>query len=142
MPLRAFGNSGVGSLWFFLHASNLHENEILSCRGLLAKNLLLANTPVVISDESKLLIICSPNMLNSARDFQNLYEGSVLKGSLDHDFWILIALLSYALVLCDDGAVEIISILFSNTDLILAFQSFHFSADFKPVREATFHFIP
>ena len=143
MPFRAFGNTGVGSLRFFLHASNLHENEILSCRGLLTKNLLLANTPVVISDESKLLVICAPNMLDSAsRDFQNLYEGSVLKGSFDHNFWILIALLSDALILSDDGVVDIISILFSNTDLILAFQSFHFSVDFKPVLETTFHLIP
>ena len=142
MPFRAFGNTGVGSLRFFLHASNLHENEILSCRGLLTKNLLLANTPVVISDECKLLVICAPNMLDSGRDFQNLYEGSVLKGSFDHNFWILIALLSDALILSDDGVVEIISILFSNTDLILAFQSFHFSVDFKPVRETTFHFLP
>ena len=142
MPLRAFSNTGVGSIWFLFHASDLHENEILSSGGLLTKNLLLANTPVIISDESKLLVICAPNMLNLVRDLQNLYEGSVLKGSLDHDFRHLIARRSDALVLSHCGGVEITSILFSNTDLILAIQSCHFSFDLKPVREVTFHLLP
>ena len=108
MPLRAFGNASISSRWIILHTSHLHQNEILARRGVLAKNLLLAYRTILVSNNSNLLVICAPDVLDLfVVDLENLYEGSVLSSSLDHNSLFVRILLRDCLVFSDDCAEKI-----------------------------------